>query len=157
MSKNIDEMVNRFLGWKLPKDFAPDGGISFKPSEHPDFWPVGTHLFTADQAKAMFEYCLQGAEQAEQEPVAWVLPDDLRILKSGNCGEMIVYGYQRNKLADDPNEAAIPLYAAPVLTKDLTGQDLCDLEVAVGWKGDSHEFEAIIKAAIAKYKEKNRG
>ena len=36
MSKNIDEMVNRFLGWKLPKDFAPDGGISFKPSEHPD-------------------------------------------------------------------------------------------------------------------------
>ena len=93
--------------------------------------------------------------QPVREPVAWVLPDDLRILKSGNCGEMIVYGYQRNKLADDPNEAAIPLYAAPVRTKDLTGQDLCDLEVAVGWKGDSHDFDVIVKAVIAKFKEEN--
>lgn len=26
----VKEMVNRFLVWKLPKDFAPDAGISFK-------------------------------------------------------------------------------------------------------------------------------
>ena len=28
---NIDEMVNRFLGWKLPHDFAPDGGHEGHP------------------------------------------------------------------------------------------------------------------------------
>ena len=43
-----------------------------------------------------------------------------------------------------------------VRTKDLTGQDLCDLEIAVGWKGDSHDFDVIVKAVIAKYKEKNK-
>ena len=39
---------------------------------------------------------------------------------------------------------------------DLTGQDLCDLEVTTGWTGDSHEFEVIVKAVIAAYKEKNK-
>ena len=50
----------------------------------------------------------------------------------------------------------LPLYAAPVRTKDLTGQDLCDLEIAVGWKGDSHDFDVIVHAVIAKFKEKNK-
>lgn len=59
---DIDAMVDRFLGWKLPEDFAPDGGISFKatyndhlpvPMKHN---PIGTNLLTAIQAKAMFEY-----------------------------------------------------------------------------------------------------
>ena len=69
MTKTIDELVNRFLRWKLPEGFSPDGGISFK--RIPDFpelnkWeyePVGTNLFTAVQAKEMFEYCLK------EEPV----------------------------------------------------------------------------------------
>ena len=64
LTKTIDELVNRFLRWKLPKGFSPDGGISFK--RIPDFpelnkgeyEPVGTNLFTADQAKEMFEYLL---------------------------------------------------------------------------------------------------
>ena len=30
--KVTDAMVNRFLSWKLPDDFAPDGGIVFTPS-----------------------------------------------------------------------------------------------------------------------------
>lgn len=58
-------MVDRFLGWKLPKDFGPDAGISFnptKPYEGDEFgnswWPVGTNLLTADQALAMFKHCL---------------------------------------------------------------------------------------------------
>lgn len=66
MSKTIiDKMVNRFLGWKLPKDFYPDAGISFTPTNPYEgdafgnsWWPVGTNLFTADQAKQMFEYAL---------------------------------------------------------------------------------------------------
>lgn len=62
-----DEMVSRFLGWKLPKDFSPDCGISFKSEsdyDHPQFGrtkfePTGTNLFHAGQAKAMLEHVLQ--------------------------------------------------------------------------------------------------
>lgn len=56
-----DAMVDRFLSWKLPEDFAPDCGISFKPppTAHPvGYWPVGTNLLTADQARAMLEHVL---------------------------------------------------------------------------------------------------
>ena len=45
-------MVDRFLCWELPKDFAPDGGISFDHSSK----PIGTNLLTADQARQMFEH-----------------------------------------------------------------------------------------------------
>lgn len=60
---DIQGMVNRFLGWKLPTDFCPDCGINFDGRKDDDWnknktWPIGTNLFTADQAKAMFEYCL---------------------------------------------------------------------------------------------------
>ena len=56
------EMATKFMAWKLPKDFNPDGGISFKPDnyQHPDnpFWPTGTNLLTHEQAKAMFKFIL---------------------------------------------------------------------------------------------------
>jgi hypothetical protein len=52
----VGKMVDRFLGWKLPQDFAPDAGISFTPSTHPLGWPVGTNLLAAKQAKEMFEH-----------------------------------------------------------------------------------------------------
>jgi hypothetical protein len=49
-------MVDRFLCWKLPADFRPDGGVSFAPCHKtpssPD-WPVGTNLLTAAQAESM--------------------------------------------------------------------------------------------------------
>lgn len=63
---DISEMVNRFLGWKLPKTFCPDAGITFKPDYNENTpWPMkheptGTNLFNAIEAKSMFEYCLQG-------------------------------------------------------------------------------------------------
>lgn len=74
---NIENMVNRFLAWRLPADFSPDGGISFKREsdyEHPQFGrtkfdPTGTNLLTAEQAKAMFEYVLEGAQQPQAEPI----------------------------------------------------------------------------------------
>lgn len=68
---DIEKMVSRFLSWKLPKDFCPDAGISFKPTkpyEGDEFgnswWPVGTNLLTADQARQMFEYVLSADESA---------------------------------------------------------------------------------------------
>lgn len=60
MKKLINESVSRFLGWKLPADFAPDAGITFKPvyNETSPFGPsthepTGTNLFHAGQAEAM--------------------------------------------------------------------------------------------------------
>jgi hypothetical protein len=60
----INSMVDRFLGWKLPANFTPDAGISFKAeyNEHTP-WParhepMGTNLFHKDQARQMVEYML---------------------------------------------------------------------------------------------------
>lgn len=66
MSKRlIDKMVDRFLGWRLPKDFCPDAGVSFKPTKPYEgdgfgnsWWPIGTNLLTADQARQMIEHLL---------------------------------------------------------------------------------------------------
>lgn len=60
----IKRMVDRFLGWPLPIDFSPDNGISFDPTYNkhmvppPMRNPVGTNLFTADQATAMVRHLL---------------------------------------------------------------------------------------------------
>ena len=64
MKTLIDQAVNRFLGWKLPKDFAPDAGITFKPDANLDspvqfqykHEPTGTNLFHAGQAEAMLTH-----------------------------------------------------------------------------------------------------
>ena len=53
----IQTVVDRFLAWKLPKDFAPDGGITLKPSYEPGH-PSGTNLFTGVQAEAMVRHIL---------------------------------------------------------------------------------------------------
>lgn len=63
----IKHMVNRFLGWKLPEDFTPDAGISFKPilrdgEPWPEVWPVGTNLLMAVQAEAMIRYMVDGIQ-----------------------------------------------------------------------------------------------
>lgn len=66
-------MVDRFLGWKLPADFAPDNGISFKREgdyDHPEFGrhkyePTGTNLLHAGQAKEMLEHVIGGAPVLE--------------------------------------------------------------------------------------------
>jgi DNA-directed RNA polymerase subunit RPC12/RpoP len=58
---DVNKMVDRFLGWKLPSDFSPDAGINFNKLPHlhdSHEWPIGTNLLTAPQAKAMFEYCI---------------------------------------------------------------------------------------------------
>jgi hypothetical protein len=72
---DVKAMVDRFLGWKLPKDFCPDAGISFKPTKPYEgdeygnsWWPIGTNLLTAEQAKAMFIHALGGAAQPTPQP-----------------------------------------------------------------------------------------
>lgn len=62
--EQIRKMVDRFLGWRLPKPWNPDNGISYKrpnyahdPAEHD--WPTGTNLFDASQAEQMIRYMLE--------------------------------------------------------------------------------------------------
>lgn len=64
--EQIKYMVDRFLGWHLPKDFSPDAGISFRPTfnEHMPFGPQyhnpsGTNLFDARQAEEMVRYMIE--------------------------------------------------------------------------------------------------
>lgn len=71
----VNHMVNRFLAWKLPDNFSPDGGIVFRPTyaEEPmrsRHWPIGTNLLSAIQAEAMISNMLEGIPVVEpiEEP-----------------------------------------------------------------------------------------
>lgn len=87
MSKTmIDKMVDRFLAWPLPKDFAPDCGISFIENRLPHCWPVGTNLLTAEQALAMVKHMLAG-----------VVPPDFAATEEE--GEAYMHGYFDGELA----------------------------------------------------------
>lgn len=70
-------MIGRFLCWKLPKDFAPDGGISFNEGA---WWPVGTNLLHAGQAKEMLEEVVGGAPVL---PALGLLTFCVLVLKNG--------------------------------------------------------------------------
>lgn len=74
--EQIKQMVNRFLGWRLPEDFRPDYGISFEPFFNVEWnakqgkppqrrTPTGTNLFTSTQAEAMVRYIIDGAKGDE--------------------------------------------------------------------------------------------
>lgn len=82
--KVTDKMVDRFLSWKLPEDFHPDGGISFSPYFNVEYnakqgnppqrhEPIGTNLLNADQAKAMLEHVIGSALQSEMPETNVVL------------------------------------------------------------------------------------
>lgn len=61
---HIKKMVDRFLQWRLPPDFSPDCGITFKAAfneqtAHPmRHEPTGTNLLTFQQAEAMIRHIL---------------------------------------------------------------------------------------------------
>lgn len=69
----IEHMVNRFLGWKLPSNFSPDAGISFKAAfnehtAHPmRHEPTGTNLFDFTQATTMVRYMADGLVSADRQ------------------------------------------------------------------------------------------
>ena len=71
MSKDtIQKMVDRFLRWNFPENFCPDGGIKFdrvvngKDREYASaWWPVGTNLLSAEQAREMIEYLINTDEE----------------------------------------------------------------------------------------------
>ncbi len=78
-SHALDEAVSKFLCWRLPRDFHPDGGISLTyPPESADghWWPTGTNLFTAEQARNMLEHVV-GERIAEQDATIAALREQL--------------------------------------------------------------------------------
>lgn len=72
---DVKTAVDRFIGWKLPYDFYPDCYIEFDRAKANAMgsWPIGTNLFTVDQAKAMFEYALSAFPAAPEaaKPDNW--------------------------------------------------------------------------------------
>jgi len=68
MKTLINKMVERFLSWKLPDDFAPDCNINFNAeAAKQGSWPIGTNLLTSEQARKMFE----SMKDAIGKPVLW--------------------------------------------------------------------------------------
>lgn len=68
--EQVKHMVDRFLSWRLPKNFNPDNGISYKrPKYDPsiDATPSGTNLFDAGQATEMVRYMIEGLSAASGE------------------------------------------------------------------------------------------
>lgn len=69
----IKYMVDRFLGWRLPENFNPDAGISFKPDYNVNtpypmkHEPTGTNLLDAIQAEEMIRYLIDGMPQSPLE------------------------------------------------------------------------------------------
>lgn len=72
--EQIKYMVKRFLAWRLPENFNPDGGVSFKKirNEHTTFpaknEPVGTNLLDATQAEEMIRYLVDGLSEEPNDP-----------------------------------------------------------------------------------------
>lgn len=58
----IKHLVDRFLNWKLPRDFNPDAGIRYSRPEGPTVqeMPSGTNLFDASQAYQMVRHMIEG-------------------------------------------------------------------------------------------------
>ena len=83
------------------------------------------------------DYC-QTAEQAEQEPVAWLADGQLF--------------YTKDVASIEP---LIPLYAAPVRTKDLTDDEL-DIFIGEKIMDMRMTYRDLCRAVIAAYKEKNK-
>ena len=69
--EQVEQMVQRFLSWKLPEDFRPDNGISFEPFFNVEYnakhgytpqrhEPCGTNLLGYTQAKSMVLHMIGG-------------------------------------------------------------------------------------------------
>lgn len=114
----IKHMVERFLSWKLPENFNPDGGISFQRvfnenTPHPmKAEPSGTNLFDYGQAKTMVLHMLEGLPtQAAMRPA---VTDAYRILGDQTVGVTAAL-------------SAHPCTTSPVVDHE-TAESECDAE-----------------------------
>lgn len=72
--EQIKRMVDRFLSWRLPDPWRPDGGISYaRPNYASAITPTGTNLFDATQADAMVRHMVEGMAVWEREAFGWLI------------------------------------------------------------------------------------
>lgn len=69
--EQIKHMVDRFLAWKLPENFRPDGGVQFDADgakkldpRNLRYTPYGTNLLDYTQAEAMVRHIVAGMPAA---------------------------------------------------------------------------------------------
>lgn len=107
----IKHMVDRFLSWKLPSNFNPDAGISFKAdfNEHTAYpmkhEPSGTNLFDATQADAMVRYMIEGLGIAQTRG-----PSPVKVYIDAISGVWAIYdnGDRKNVSPDEIRAALAP-------------------------------------------------
>lgn len=89
----IKHLVDRFLNWRLPRDFNPDAGISYSapvrsiagPSDSD--MPSGTNLFDASQAREMVLHMIEGLPVTPAEPA---MSDKEAVDMMRRCKEEII-------------------------------------------------------------------
>jgi len=129
----IEHMVQRFLGWRLPETFGPDAGIRFErvanagtPYEH-KHEPVGTNLFDYTEAKAMVLHMLEELPAAigaggqavasclspapVQEAVAWQIGDKGAVYRTYKEARRHTDAWKNQ--AGGPCAEPRPIYASP--------------------------------------------
>ena len=99
----LENAVTRFLGWRLPNDFEPDGGVSFVYRGGISSWPCGTNLLTAAQAREMLRFVLNADEAQKREATTVVASEMLRLIE---------------QLCQDLNEAHDELMVAQGLPRE---------------------------------------
>ncbi len=116
----IKYMADRFLASRLPKEFHPDAGISFKPTFNDHMptpmrhEPSGTNLFDAVQATEMVRHMIEGLPIAPPSDVVetWNAAIDaaLKLLNSPRDGmddDLAVIMHYIRALKKEPKTAAI--------------------------------------------------
>lgn len=102
--EQIKHLVERFLAWPLPDDFAPDGGIVFQQQamhingQTITRKPVGTNLLNYSQAEAMVHHMLEDLptpSSAEYPEGEFQFGDDVYLSPRESGGERTgkVVGY----------------------------------------------------------------
>lgn len=150
----VDHMVNRFLSWKLPQDFAPDCGISFAPLTNPewthDVWPIGTNLLHAGQAKALVEHMLAGiVTPTSIAALRQAVPDAVRELpgkwRSDYRSANRYWNHACERCATELESALAASAEGKTWRCEQCGELSNDMDPAWRWTGDrwQHHHEAV--------------
>lgn len=105
----VKHMVERFLRWRLPQNFAPDGGVTFEkfgnagtPHQYRRE-PVGTNLLDFMQASEMVRYMVEGLPlAASPAPASGTTKEVVRVFADliSLCENGTVPGAFRNGVTD---------------------------------------------------------
>lgn len=128
--EGLKEAVDRFLCWELPKDFMPDGGISYSPIK--GHTPIGTNLLTATQAEQMFSRCL--SHHPQSSPVKEEPYPDTVLISSEEKARLMVNDPLRNEIWEYKEE--LKFNGKFKTTSDDVVDDLEKILEKTGHKGE---------------------